>query len=163
MRTSSTCIPDRLNMYSMCRCILLCLCCCFFVNFESLLENRVLAMRRDPFLSARPRGYDPTKRLGSASEQGSTVQVLLPSNTAGDTSTGYLRVDPRVFHSGSSLRAATVNGVTATSLLPSNRGGLTPQWVASAPCLHSACGKQACALRPLIAGLPPDARLPCTL
>ena len=26
-------------MYGMCRCILLCLCCCFFVNVESLLES----------------------------------------------------------------------------------------------------------------------------
>ena len=76
-------------------------------------------MRLAPFPTARPRGSGHTKRLGSASEQGSIVQVLLPSNTAGDTSTGYLRVDPRVFHSSSSLRAANVNGV---ALLSSNRG-----------------------------------------
>ena len=72
--------------------------------------------------AARPPGSGQIKRLGTASEQGPIVQVLLPSNTAGDTSTGYLRVDPKVFHASSSLRAATVNGVA----LPSGNRGRTP-------------------------------------
>ena len=69
--------------------------------------------------AARPPGSGQIKRLGTASEQGPIVQVLLPSNAAGDTSTGYLRVDPKVFHASSSLRVATVNGV---ALPPGNRG-----------------------------------------
>ena len=72
--------------------------------------------------AARPPGSGQIKRLGTASEQGPIVQVLLPSNAAGDTSTGYLRVDPKVFHASSSLRVATVNGVA----LPSGNRGRTP-------------------------------------
>mgnify|MGYP005674812231 CR=1 FL=1 len=76
-------------------------------------------MRRDPRSATRPPGHGQPKRLGTASEQGPIVQVLLPSNAAGDTATGYLRVDPTVFHASSSLRVATVNGV---ALPPGNRG-----------------------------------------
>ena len=72
--------------------------------------------------AARPPGSGQIKRLGTASEQGPIVQVLLPSNAAGDTATGYLRVDPTVFHASSSLRVATVNGVA----LPSGNRGRTP-------------------------------------
>ena len=73
--------------------------------------------------AARPPGSGQIKRLGTASEQGPIVQVLLPSNAAGDTATGYLRVDPTVFHASSSLRVATVKGVA----LPSGNRGRTPQ------------------------------------